>query len=286
MPARPEPGRRPGWLQPEAARADDPRTAPPRRRRAGHLRRTRRSGSPQHPARSRGSARPVRRRASRSPPLSPRLRRGKRSALGCSAGRGWPGRLRADRRSRPPPLPAPERRRGGAARGPVPGSRHTARRAPRRRDRGHRALISTPASAGPTSAPTPSHQLVAMLAEVSSSGWRTTSGISTWCSGRLTPSDTRERHCGDVHDGHWRTGEDRHAAAAERHRCRGVGAGEQSGDADVRQPGADQRGEEHRRDQLQDHHQARRRGAAANVCVDDHGEPLTELGYDHRQVGE
>jgi hypothetical protein len=100
------------------------------------------------------------------------------------------------------------------------------------------------------------------------------------------PERDAERHGGDVHDEHRRACEDRHATAPEGRRGGGIGAGEQSGDTKLRELGADQGGEEHRWDQLQDHHQARRRCATANVCVDDDSKPLTELGHHHHQVGE
>ena len=49
-------------------------------------------------------------------------------------------------------------------------------------------LIRTPAIAAPTTAPSPSDQLVTTFAAVSSSGRRTTSGINVLCIARVTPS--------------------------------------------------------------------------------------------------
>ena len=147
------------------------------------------------------------------------------------------------------------------------------------------ALISTPASAGPTNAPTPSLQLVATLAEVSSSGWRTTRGIRTWCRGLLTPSESEKAIAASIHDGHGRPHEDCHATASQGGGRGGVSDHQQA--AWRRRPGqagADHRGEKHRRDQLQDRNQTRLRGATARKGIDEDGEPLAELGNDHHQA--
>jgi hypothetical protein len=96
----------------------------------------------------------------------------------------------------------------------------------------------------------------------------------------------REGHCSGIHDGHRCTREDRAATARQCGRCGDIGEHQQPPGTHPGQAGADQRGQKHRGDQLHDRDEASRRGASAQVGIDDQREPLAELGNDHCRVGE